>query len=513
MSLINDMLRDLDGYTEASSDKQSLQIDLTPEKKKTSVAKRLWLPALAIVTVLYAVIFEWNGLGLFPEQKTTPVEIPAPIALNSKWLNVPAENPASPSREGKVVLASVEEKSPDNNFSASDNNAAASISATHDSDSAAQAIQQPSGIQLEKTDEKFSEGESASNIAVRKSVERLLIAADSALTEDRLTSPAGNNAYQYFKSALLLDSENANALQGISSIQERYLSWLKRALAEQRYPAARLYMERARAVGVPEHTLAAYAKNLAAESASTTLVPAENNTDAVVGSVERAVSVGNSTKEMAGNTTNIKNYSGDMSDDASDKSSMITLAVNSDVEMAANLRARGWRSEPETLGWLAGAPEIEQTAVTLADFYAAQSRLAKLQTLAGVLTQRAHPASAYAAAQAAILSGNERNAVDRLAAVEFFGMAEERRLRLLAGMQQKIGDSNTAMELYSRLIRMAPGNVTDWLGLAVSADSSGHKNTALNAYEKVLQLRHPDSRVMQFARQRLQDLSLTAQAP
>src|SRR5690606_513807 len=112
MSLINDMLRDLDGYTEASSDKQSLQIDLTPEKKKTSVAKRLWLPALAIVTVLYAVIFEWNGLGLFPEQKTTPVEIPAPIALNSKWLNVPAENPASPSREGKVVLASVEEKSP-----------------------------------------------------------------------------------------------------------------------------------------------------------------------------------------------------------------------------------------------------------------------------------------------------------------------------------------------------------------------------------------------------------------
>lgn len=56
-------------------------------------------------------------------------------------------------------------------------------------------------------------------------VTQLLDQADNALEQDRLTTPADNNAYELYRRALELSPGNTRALTGISNIVEQYLSW------------------------------------------------------------------------------------------------------------------------------------------------------------------------------------------------------------------------------------------------------------------------------------------------
>jgi hypothetical protein len=50
----------------------------------------------------------------------------------------------------------------------------------------------------------------------------LLLEAEVALAEDRLTIPSGNCAYGYYRQVLLVEPGNAHALKGIDRIVERY---------------------------------------------------------------------------------------------------------------------------------------------------------------------------------------------------------------------------------------------------------------------------------------------------
>ena len=186
----------------------------------------------------------------------------------------------------------------------------------------------------------------------------------------------------------------------------------------------------------------------------------------------------------------------------------------SDAEVAERLRVMGLRAEAEALRLMTQARAATQTAVALSDLYAERQARGELRHLADLLadhpTEKTQPAYAYVAAQLWLLDGQEKRAADALASVEFDGYAERQRQRLLAGLRQKAGDYSAAMALYADLVSASPESVSDWLGLAVSADRGKLPDTALDAYEKVLLLRHPDPRVMQFARQRQQDLSLSA---
>ncbi len=62
--------------------------------------------------------------------------------------------------------------------------------------------------------------------AVEKSekVRQLISEGDTLFREDKLTSPAGNNAFERYEDALLLEKDNKQALAGIQKIVDRYLS-------------------------------------------------------------------------------------------------------------------------------------------------------------------------------------------------------------------------------------------------------------------------------------------------
>jgi serine/threonine-protein kinase PpkA len=75
-------------------------------------------------------------------------------------------------------------------------------------------------------------------------IDRLLTEAQRALSEYRLTTPAGNNAYDYYQQVLLAEPENSEANQGVSHIADRYLQLARSALQAEQSQKAELYVER-----------------------------------------------------------------------------------------------------------------------------------------------------------------------------------------------------------------------------------------------------------------------------
>jgi serine/threonine-protein kinase PpkA len=73
-------------------------------------------------------------------------------------------------------------------------------------------------------------------------VDRLLRLADAALKRYRLTTPAGDNAYEYYRKVLGLDPANRRAKRGISNVADRYAGLAEGSLAKYEYGKARRYV-------------------------------------------------------------------------------------------------------------------------------------------------------------------------------------------------------------------------------------------------------------------------------
>ena len=79
-----------------------------------------------------------------------------------------------------------------------------------------------------------------------------LASADVALSRDRLTTPADNNAYALYSRVLLKEPENNQALLGLEAIVQRYLVLAKSSHKKGNSNQAQLFLQRANKV-VPGH--------------------------------------------------------------------------------------------------------------------------------------------------------------------------------------------------------------------------------------------------------------------
>ena len=79
-----------------------------------------------------------------------------------------------------------------------------------------------------------------------------LASADVALSRDRLTTPADNNAYALYSRVLLKEPENNKALLGLEAIVQRYLVLAKSSHKKGNANQAQLFLQRANKV-VPSH--------------------------------------------------------------------------------------------------------------------------------------------------------------------------------------------------------------------------------------------------------------------
>lgn len=79
-------------------------------------------------------------------------------------------------------------------------------------------------------------------------IESLLASAREAHARDRLTRPVGNNAYEYYQQVLALKAEQPEALAGLAAIAQRYRELAEAAMDRQALHLARRFLQRARSV-------------------------------------------------------------------------------------------------------------------------------------------------------------------------------------------------------------------------------------------------------------------------
>lgn len=82
----------------------------------------------------------------------------------------------------------------------------------------------------------------------RAQISQLLDAAETDLSQDRLTTPAGDNALDTFKKVLELEPQNAKAEQGIDRVIARYIALTDQALGHREFDQAQAYLDKAASI-------------------------------------------------------------------------------------------------------------------------------------------------------------------------------------------------------------------------------------------------------------------------
>jgi serine/threonine protein kinase len=88
-------------------------------------------------------------------------------------------------------------------------------------------------------------------IQVDPSVEWYLNAAQEAINEVRLTTPAGDNAYEYYQKVLAAEPNNVTALSGLQSMVDYYVQLIEKARSDGQPKTAGVYLLRAERI-VPD---------------------------------------------------------------------------------------------------------------------------------------------------------------------------------------------------------------------------------------------------------------------
>ena len=84
--------------------------------------------------------------------------------------------------------------------------------------------------------------------AERKEIDELLVAAREDIKSDRLTSPAGRNAFERLSKVLRNDPDNEEAKAGLDAVVERYIGLAKRAHGRGDVARVTTYLDRAERV-------------------------------------------------------------------------------------------------------------------------------------------------------------------------------------------------------------------------------------------------------------------------
>lgn len=107
----------------------------------------------------------------------------------------------------------------------------------------------------------------------QQTIQRLLADADYALSQNRLLSPIEDNAFDRFRTVLLLDPGNKSAQTGLQAVALRYIELARNSIARGQYPQAQSYINNARSIDPASPLLAETAAYLRREQAARPSAP------------------------------------------------------------------------------------------------------------------------------------------------------------------------------------------------------------------------------------------------
>ena len=184
------------------------QTQQRPKSDKTSKVSTRWMPAIGVLLLIGAGI--WWGMQEFPElfgQGTG--ETPA-VTEQAAPIKAPRETPqeAETGETGEMVTATEETPTPD------------------------------------KAEAEQPASKEPALSAEEAEVARLLAAAEADLKARRLTSPAGNNAWDNYMRVLELVPAHPEAVRGMERVIESYMELFRTAIAQEDFEQANSYLER-----------------------------------------------------------------------------------------------------------------------------------------------------------------------------------------------------------------------------------------------------------------------------
>lgn len=296
-------------------------------------------------------------------------------------------------------------------------------------------------------------------------IQALLEQAREARDRDRLTRPAGDNAYEYYQQVLAVSAEHPEALAGLASIAQRYRELAEAAMDREALDSAQEFLRRARSV--------------------------EPQLSGIQSSEERLNAL---------RTQRDPEVPAERTNPGEDDTGASTLSVRLDpatedrrrVEQARLWWSRGQQSrarhflEQSLAQWPDAAEPPVLSAVALVEFYLAAGEEVNAEQLLNRAQGLPLDERARLTAELWVRRGDNARAITALENAAEEAVDNEPFRALWARLNYAEGHHANAAEHYQQLLGDFGGQPAYWLGLGLAEDAQQRDSRALNAFEQAL---------------------------
>lgn len=480
MSLVNDMLRDLD-----AGKREPLPDGIVPDREvgggSRGPARSLFGLALllAIVPGAFYGGLHWRSAEVPPAAANSPALSPSSRQVDDDSGKSGLLAPDSEVKSRQPAMGGLLLESTSMPTAASDHTLAES--------------QLPTASSKAVADNQASGG---------TKIDLLLDAAELALSDDRLTSPLDDNAFSRYQAVLLLEPSHPEALKGVKKVAGRYLEFYASTRRGDDRQAANYYLDKARRVTNRYPELARWLDSKVAMLADELPQSAVQSVPAGT----EVLSAGASASDSAA-----PNWQAHGSDDMqtvrrSPSKSELDKRIAAQAQNLIQQR-RYAQAQNLLLSHLDGNPQSPLSREVLVDVYLATDNLVAAQRQIQLLTDIPAHARARINARLKIHQGDIDAAMSLME-------EEPPALRdvpdyhgYLAALYHKAERFSDAASVYQQLLALDDSQATYWLGLAVSLDALNDGPGALRAFRYARRYSNADSPSRRYVDERIQSLS------
>lgn len=468
MSLMNEMLRDLEDGRRNGRRTSAADAHLSDSGLLSSNPSTTWIPAL-IAFVVVASLLIWQQIKVKPES-VDATKVATEVAEVAEVKAAAVSKPA--------ILTT---------------NYYPALIATMDA--TAQQLEKkpkPESITAIELNAKALEENK------QKQITQLLAEASRAFAQDRLLAPADDNACSRYREILSLDPNNTEALSGLESAAMRYIDLARGYADEGNSVRAKALLQRAGAV-MPENTgIREVIENTRKMIMADFIKPASSFTDS------NQVTALESNNKARVESNNPNNNSLDDSAPLS-KNSQGVMTMGQPMPASASIRVRedGWQDadtarkaknlfskgkSTEALqllrNFLQQQPASEQSLSVLLHALIDRTELDEAQQWLSRSTTLAATDAVEYRAHIEVARDNISEAIVLLEQNLQEAQHDYSYRVLLAGLYNKSGDNAKSVQAYRALLKDHGNKSEYWLGLAVGLDSMQLKDEALQAFQQ-----------------------------
>lgn len=489
MSLVNDMLKDLDEQQKQEDQRLAIEpmtSDKASNDNKTGFDDNLGKndsgkgKTISVFVALAIFILVLCGY-YYKQSQIVPLALPVKPNVDDVLLTSIA--PIEPTQG----LMDHQQGAIDRSITTNNTNSASIISQT---DSASEVL----SVRINKKNQVIELVDIPEQPVVAKNIDvhvtQLLTAANAALKADRLTTPKNDNAHDRYRAILALKPNHIEAQKGLAVLQGRYLSFIKSVILKKQYYKVPDLVYRAREVGVNQKEI----DQLLASLPEATSRPAKDvikKIDQDNAPQKNSLVAFESAQVDTNNLT--KSFSSLDSDVAS--------AAAEDIKDKRYLQAENRLTE-----FVNENDKSFYALQKLFDLYVSQQRLSEAEK---VIEKAAHfPGEwfSYMVAQVLTRRSDYEGAMRALSShsPEIFDMPNFYALK--AGLLHKLNQDDKAVSLYRQLLSLDNRNTSYWLGLSVALDTL-NSDEALSAYKNTLKVAPKNAAYIDYIRRRISELT------